>query len=72
MSLAMLLLTAHCTLLTGLAQGFPQPSSPLYGARSRTIDAERTAEGPPEVGIDQHLNEQLPLDLVFRTSTARL
>ena len=30
----LLLLTAHCTLLTASAQpGVPMPSSPLYGAR---------------------------------------
>ena len=25
----------------------------------------------PDVGIDQHLNEQLPLDLTFRDETGR-
>jgi len=50
-----------------MAQGFPQPSSPLYGARSQDTS---TPSGLPkalrEVGIDQHLNEQLPLDLSFQ------
>src|SRR5712664_2713834 len=67
MSCAILLLTAHCTLHTVMAQGFPQPSSPLYGARSQDTS---TPSGLPkalrEVGIDQHLNEQLPLDLSFQ------
>ncbi len=50
--------------------GVPGPRSPLYGARPET--------GPPatglptalrEVGIDQNLNGQLPLDLVFRNES---
>jgi protein SCO1 len=50
-----------------VAQAPPGPSSPLYGARPET--------GPPstglppalrEVGIEQKLDQQLPLDLVFR------
>lgn len=66
---ALLLTVFFMTLpLTALAQpGVPGPRSPLYGARPET--------GPPasglptalkEVGLDQKLNEQLPLDLVFR------
>ncbi len=57
--------------LSALAQpGVPRPGSPLYGARPET--------GPPasglptalsEVGIEQKLDEQLPLDLVFRNET---
>ena len=63
-----LLLTAHCLLLTANAQpGMPQPSSPLYGARQL---GARVATGLPkalqDVGIDQKLNNQLPLDLEFR------
>jgi protein SCO1/2 len=49
------------------AQGPPGPSSPLYGARPSTGEP---STGLPtalrEVRIDQKLNEQLPLDLVFR------
>ena len=63
-----LLLTAHCLLLTARAQpGMPQPNSPLYGARPAT---GQTANGLPnalrKVGIDQKLNEQVPLDAVFK------
>jgi len=47
--------------------GPPGPSSPLYGARPETGS---TSTGLPpalrNVGIDQKLNQQLPLDLVFR------
>jgi protein SCO1/2 len=65
-----LLPPAVCLLLTSLAYGqpgMPQASSPLYG--------ERPGNGPVQsglpaalkkVGIDQKLNQQLPLDLTFR------
>lgn len=47
--------------------GAPGPSSPLYGARPQS---GAVSSGLPkalrEVRIDQKLNEQLPLDLVFR------
>lgn len=51
-----------------LAQpGQPGPSSPLYGARP---EVGASSSGLPkalqDVGIDQRLNAQLPLDLVFR------
>jgi len=64
----LLLLSAYCFLPTASAQpGGPGPSSPLYGARP---DSGAVVSGLPkalrEVGIDQKLNEQLPLDLVFR------
>ncbi len=63
-----LLLTAHCSLLTASAQfSQTQGNSPLYS--SRPYEA-RAPSGLPkalnDVGIDQKLNEQLPLDLVFR------
>ena len=63
-----LLLTASCLLPPANAQpGAPGPSSPLYGARPET---GAVASGLPKalrgVSIDQKLNEQLPLDLVFR------
>jgi protein SCO1/2 len=49
------------------AQRPPGPSSPLYGARPETGNP---STGLPsalrDVGIDQKLNQQLPLDLVFR------
>jgi protein SCO1 len=49
------------------AQRQPGPSSPLYGARPETGNP---STGLPsalrDVGIDQKLDQQLPLDLVFR------
>jgi protein SCO1/2 len=62
------LLTAHCTLHTATAQfSQAQGNSPLYS--SRPYEA-RAPSGLPKalngVGIDQKLNDQLPLDLVFK------
>lgn len=64
----LLLLTAHCSLLTTFGQpGMPQPNSPLYGARP---GSGPVSSGLPNavknVGIDQRLNEQIPLDAVFK------
>src|SRR5256885_369120 len=61
-----LLLTAHCSLLTAFGQpGAPQLNSPLYGAAPATGEV---STGLPKVlknvGIDQRLNEQIPLDTV--------
>ncbi|HUS12906.1 MAG TPA: SCO family protein [Pyrinomonadaceae bacterium] len=60
-----MLLTAHCSLLTVLGQfSQTQGNSPLYSARPYEA---RVPNGLPKalngVGIDQKLNEQLPLDL---------
>jgi protein SCO1 len=60
-----LLLTVHCSLVTALGQFTQsQGNSPLYSARPY---AARAPNGLPkalnDVGIDQKLNEQLPLDL---------
>src|ERR1041385_5894859 len=62
--------TVYCLLSTpySLAQpGVPQPNSPLYGGG---LNQGQTAVGLPKVlnrvGIDQKLNNQLPLDAVFR------
>src|SRR5438552_4570077 len=68
-----LLLTADCALLTAQAQpGMPQPSSPLYGARP---ESGPVSTGLPKalknVGIDQKLNEQVPLDAVFKDEQGR-
>ena len=45
----------------------PQPNSPLYGGG---LNQGQTSTGLPKVlnkvGIDQRLNEQLPLDAVFK------
>ncbi len=61
-----LLLTAYCLPAFGQPGG-PGPSSPLYGARPQS---GAVSSGLPkalrEVGIEQKLNDQLPLDLVFR------
>jgi protein SCO1/2 len=50
----------------------PGPSSPLYGARP---EAGKTASGLPkalsDVGLDQKLDQQLPLDLVFRDESGQ-
>jgi protein SCO1/2 len=67
------LLTAHCSLLTASAQpGAPQPNSPLYGAAP---SLGQTSTGLPKalksVGIDQRLNEQVPLDAVFKDEQGR-
>ena len=61
-----LLLSAFC--LLAIAQpGAPQPNSPLYGAAPAT---GQVSTGLPKVlksvGIDQRLNEQIPLDAVFK------
>jgi len=61
-----LLLSASC-LLVFAQPGMPQPSSPLYGARP---ESGAVSTGLPKalknVGIDQRLNEQAPLDAVFK------
>jgi len=69
----LLLFTAHCSLLTAQAQpGMPQPNSPLYGARP---GSGPVSTGLPSalknVGIDQKLNEQVPLDAVFKDEQGR-
>lgn len=62
-----LLVFACCTLPTANCQLVPQGNSPLYS--SRPYEA-RAPSGLPKalngVGIDQKLNEQLPLDLEFK------
>jgi len=60
--------------LTAFSQpGAPGPGSPLYGARPQS---GAVSSGLPkalrDVGIDQKLNEQLPLDLVFRNEKGEL
>ena len=66
-----LLLTAYC-LLVFAQPGVPQPNSPLYGARPVP---SQVATGLPKVlknvGIDQKLNEQIPLDAVFKDEQGR-
>src|SRR2546429_732557 len=66
-----LLLPAYC-LLAHAQPGVPQPNSPLYGGGG---NSGQTSSGLPpvlkKVGIDQHLNEQLPLDAVFKDEQGR-
>jgi protein SCO1/2 len=61
-----LLLSAFC-MLAFSQPGAPQPNSPLYGARP---ESGPVSAGLPKalksVGIDQRLNEQIPLDAVFK------
>ena len=61
-----LLLTVFC--LTAFSQpGGPGPSSPLYGARPQSgVVSNGLPKALQDVKIDQKLNEQLPLELVFR------
>ena len=66
-----LLLAAYC-LLAHAQPGVPQPNSPLYGGGGNSGQASTGL--PPvlkKVGIDQHLNEQLPLDAVFKDEQGR-
>jgi len=63
------LMPAFCLLLTAsvFAQSPPGPSSPLYGARpSREITSNGLPTALRDVKIEQKLDQQLPLDLVFR------
>jgi protein SCO1/2 len=54
------------------AQKPPGPSSPLYGARpSSGNPSTGLPEALQEVKIEQKLDQQLPLDLVFRDETGR-
>jgi protein SCO1 len=70
-----LVFAAYCLLPTAycFAQpGMPRPSSPLYGARPETGPVSTGLPGPlKKVGIDQRLNEQLPLDAVFKDEQGR-
>jgi protein SCO1/2 len=66
-----LLLTAFC--LPAAAQLVPKQDSPLYGGRPENGPV---ATGLPKalqnVGIDQKLNQQLPLDLTFRDENGQV
>jgi len=66
-----LLPTAYCLLAFG-QPGVGQPNSPLYGARP---ESGPVSTGLPKVlqnvGIDQKLNEQVPLDAVFKDEQGR-
>ena len=66
-----LLFSAFCLLAFG-QPGVPRPNSPLYGGGPST---GTTSMGLPpvlkKVGIDQKLNEQVPLDVVFKDEEGR-
>src|SRR5688572_10241064 len=66
-----ILLSAAC-LLAHAQPGVPPLNSPLYGAR---VESGSVSTGLPpvlkEVGIDQRLNEQVPLDAVFKDDQGR-
>jgi protein SCO1/2 len=57
---------------SAFAQAPPGPSSPLYGARP---ESGNTSTGLPialrEVRVEQKLDQQLPLDLVFRDESGQ-
>jgi protein SCO1/2 len=67
-NLCLVLLFASCA----FAQAPPGPSSPLYGARP---EHGNPATGLPsalqEVRIEQKLDQQLPLDLIFRDESGQ-
>ena len=66
-----LLLSAGC-LLANAQPGMPQPNSPLYGGGRNSGDVSTGL--PPalkKVGIDQKLNEPVPLDAVFKDEQGR-
>jgi protein SCO1/2 len=67
------MLTIQTSVLNVAAQpGVPRPNSPLYGGAPQS---GTTSVGLPpvlkKVGIDQKLNEQVPLDLVFKDEQGR-
>ncbi|HBB94015.1 MAG TPA: SCO family protein [Blastocatellia bacterium] len=70
-----LFVTAFCLLPSAFCfaqPGVPQPNSPLYGGGGNS--GQSSTGLPPvlkKVGIDQHLNEQLPLDAVFKDEQGR-
>jgi protein SCO1/2 len=69
----LILIVCCCAVSPVLAQpGGPGPSSPLYGARTETGNP---STGLPtalrEVRIEQKLDQQLPLDLVFRDESGQ-
>ena len=57
---------------SSFAQAPPGPSSPLYGARpAHGNPATGLPEALQEVRIEQKLDQQLPLDLVFRDESGQ-
>ena len=62
-----LLLSAFCFVPTAYCQLVPQGNSPLYSSRPYEPRAPSGLPGAlNDVGIDQKLNEQLPLELTFK------
>ncbi|HJU93844.1 MAG TPA: SCO family protein [Pyrinomonadaceae bacterium] len=67
-NLCLVLLFASCA----FAQAPPGPSSPLYGARpAHGNPATGLPKALQEVRIEQKLDQQLPLDLVFRDESGQ-
>ena len=70
-NLCLVLLFAAVSVLAQQA-GPPGPSSPLYGART---ESGKSSNGLPvalrDVGIEQKLNQQLPLDVVFHDESGQ-
>ena len=58
-----LLLAAHCSQLTALAQYAQPPVGPMPTGKSDEV--------LKQVGIEQRLNNQIPLDLTFRDESGR-
>lgn len=67
-----LLLSAAC-LLANAQPGVPMPKSPLYGARPEAGAGVSTGLPPvlKDIGIEQRLNEQVPLDAIFKDDQGR-
>ena len=68
---ATLVLCLVSLVISADAQIFPRSNSPLYNPRP-DAGVVQTSGLPPalrDVGIDQKLNAQVPLDLVFRDET---
>ena len=63
-------------ILVGFLLVVPASAQPAYpaapgGAKPRSIPSSQRPAILEQVGIDQHLNEQVPLDLEFRNETGR-
>lgn len=66
------LLLSAASVLAHAQPGVPMPSSPLYGARPETGPVATGLPAPlKQVGIDQKLNGQVPLDAVFKDEHGR-
>lgn len=70
--LALMVIAQFAVFAVRAQPGVPRPNSPLYGGAP---ESGSTSVGLPpvlkKVGIDQKLNEQVPLDLVFKDEQGR-